>query len=81
MPACVSSLIRVVGEVRDQQVTSAGEVPLMVWQVLETVPDPRRPRGRRHSLATVLALALGAVLSGATSLAAIGNWAVDVPRW
>jgi predicted transposase YbfD/YdcC len=53
----------------------------MVWRVLETVPDPRRARGRRHGLATVLALALGAVLAGATSLAAIGDWAADVPRW
>jgi predicted transposase YbfD/YdcC len=53
----------------------------MVWQVLDTVPDPRRARGKRHPLATVIALALGAVLAGATSLAAIGDWAGDVPWW
>jgi predicted transposase YbfD/YdcC len=81
VPACVSSLIHVAGEVRDRSRSSSVEIPVAVWDVLDTVPDPRRARGRRHPLATVLALALGAVLAGATSLAAIGDWAADVPRW
>jgi hypothetical protein len=89
VPACVSSLIRVADVVRDHlpdQLTMTtsprtGDVPVAVWHVLDTVPDPRRARGRRHSLATVIALAWGAVLAGATSLAAIGDGAADVPRW
>lgn len=80
MPASVSSLIRVVDHVRDHKPGDGGDLPLVVWQVLDAVPDPRGARGRRHHLATVVALALGAVLAGATSLAAIGDWAGDVPR-
>jgi hypothetical protein len=38
------------------------------------VPDPRRPRGRRHPLAAILALATAAMLSGARSLYAIWQW-------
>lgn len=38
------------------------------------VPDPRRPRGRRHPLAAILALATAAVLGGARSLYAIWQW-------
>jgi hypothetical protein len=39
-----------------------------------TVPDPRRPRGRRHPLAAILALATAAMLGGARSLYAIWQW-------
>ncbi|WP_368862435.1 ISAs1 family transposase [Frankia sp. Mgl5] len=41
------------------------------------VPDPRKPRGKRHSLAVVLTLATCAVLAGARSFTAIGEWAAD----
>ncbi|MGW0391092.1 ISAs1 family transposase [Streptomyces sp. NPDC003042] len=41
--------------------------------------DPRRRKGRRHPLAFVLALAAGAVLAGAKSLAAISEWTADPP--
>jgi predicted transposase YbfD/YdcC len=44
-------------------------------QALQAVPDPRRRRGRRHALHSVLYLALGAVLAGADSWAAIADWA------
>ncbi|MEH0586851.1 ISAs1 family transposase [Streptomyces sp. B21-106] len=44
------------------------------------VPDPRDPRGVRHTLVHVLALAATAVLAGATSLLAIGEWAADAPQ-
>jgi len=41
---------------------------------LSQVPDPRDARGIRHSLPTVLGLALAAVLAGSTSVYAIGQW-------
>ncbi|MGW0840376.1 transposase family protein [Streptomyces sp. NPDC002787] len=43
------------------------------------MPDPRDPRGVRHALAVVLALAACAVLAGATSLLAVGEWIADAP--
>ncbi|WP_328899956.1 transposase family protein [Streptomyces sp. NBC_00441] len=46
-------------------------------EVLATVPDPRRIRGRRYRLGTLLALCLTAVLGGARSLAQIARYAAD----
>ncbi|WP_432034717.1 transposase family protein, partial [Streptomyces antibioticus] len=48
---------------------------------LDAVPDPRDRRGRRHPLSALLAAAAAAVLAGARSLAAIGEWITDAPRW
>jgi predicted transposase YbfD/YdcC len=42
--------------------------------VLAVVPDPRARRGIRHPLPGVVAVALCAVLAGARSYAAIGQW-------
>ena len=41
------------------------------------VPDPRKRRGRRHSLAGLLAVGVAAVMAGSRSFAAIGQWAAD----
>jgi hypothetical protein len=49
-----------------------------VLDYLAVVPDPRHPRGVRHRLVAVLAVAVCAVLAGARSFAAIGEWAADV---
>jgi predicted transposase YbfD/YdcC len=46
---------------------------------LAHITDPRQRRGRRHSLVGVLGIAVAAVLAGARSLAAIGEWAADAP--
>ncbi len=48
---------------------------ISLLQTLSAVPDPRRSRGRRHSLQSILLLAVGAVLAGARSYAAIAQWA------
>lgn len=42
------------------------------------MPDPRDPRGVRYSLAGLLAVAVCAVLAGAKSFAAIGEFAADL---
>jgi Domain of unknown function (DUF4338)/DDE_Tnp_1-associated len=39
------------------------------------IPDPRRSQGRRHPVATVLAIAAGAVLCGMRGYRAISDWA------
>jgi hypothetical protein len=48
---------------------------ITLLQALEVVPDARHRRGRRHPLQRVFYLALGAVLAGADSWAAIADWA------
>jgi predicted transposase YbfD/YdcC len=45
--------------------------------LLAQVPDPRKRRGRRHALAGLLAVGMAAVIAGARSFAAIGQWAAD----
>jgi len=42
------------------------------------IPDPRRRQGRRHSLPTILAIAVGAVLCGMEGYKAISGWAQDL---
>jgi hypothetical protein len=42
------------------------------------IPDPRRTQGRRHRLATVLAISAGAVLCGLRGYKAIAEWAEDL---
>jgi hypothetical protein len=55
-----------------------GEGALMDW--LKTLVDPRKPRGVRHPVATVVAIALCAALSGARSFCAIAEWAQGLTR-
>ncbi len=45
---------------------------------LAAVPDPRDRRGTRYSLVSVLAVAVCAVLAGAATFAAIGDWVQDL---
>ncbi len=51
---------------------------VLLLSVLASVPDPRDPRGVRYPLAGMLGMAVTAVLAGACSFAAIGQWAADV---
>jgi predicted transposase YbfD/YdcC len=43
------------------------------------LPDPPDRRGRRHTLASVLAVSAPAVAAGARSVTAIAEWATDAP--
>jgi predicted transposase YbfD/YdcC len=45
--------------------------------LLGQVPDPRDPRGVRHALPVLLAVGLAAVLGGARSFVAIGEWVAE----
>lgn len=47
---------------------------------LAQIADHRKRRGVRHPLASVLAIAACATLSGARSIAAISEWAADAPQ-
>ena len=47
--------------------------------LLNTVPDPRGRRGRQHGLPAILAVGLAAVIAGARSFVAIGEWVAHQP--
>ena len=51
--------------------------PREIVDALATIPDPRKRRGVRHPLLEILVVAATAVLSGARSFSAIGDWAAD----
>lgn len=48
--------------------------------LLKTVVDPRKPRGVRHPVVTIVAIAVCAALSGARSFCAIAEWAQELSR-
>jgi hypothetical protein len=56
----------------------AGQCPSLAGH-LARVPDPRDPRGVRHTLTSLLLAAVAAVLAGARSFTAIGERAADAP--
>ncbi|MGI8451244.1 MAG: transposase family protein [Streptosporangiaceae bacterium] len=83
MPALPSSPISPALE--QLQELSAGDRAALAGQCpglagyLAVVPDPRHPRGVRHALTSLLLAAIAAVLAGARSLAAAGEWVADAP--
>ena len=52
-------------------------VAVSLVEALSTVPDPRRARGVRHGVVSILVVAACAVLAGARSYAANGEHARD----
>jgi len=54
----------------------AAMVPSLL-EALGAVPDPRKARGKRYRLATLLTLSVCAMLGGARSLYAIAQWGWD----
>ena len=78
MPATPSSLVaRIAQRLGHLDQPAPPEQRLVAH--LATVPDPRDRRGVRHRLASLLSVAVCAVLAGAKSLTAIGEWAADAP--
>ena len=59
-----------------ERIALAGEDGLLA--LLAGVIDPRKRRGIRHPLLTVLAISVCGILSGARSFAAIAQWALDL---
>jgi predicted transposase YbfD/YdcC len=68
------------------QVARAPSAPLSpadslgLVEALRSVPDPRRARGRRHGLQSVLLRGLQAVMAGASSWVAIAQWSATAPQ-
>ncbi len=79
MPAPSSSPIPAAAQRLDAPAALAPEHYRDLLDYLAQITDPRHRRGRRHALGVVLAVAVCAVLTGARSLAAIGEWASDAP--
>src|SRR3954463_13869479 len=86
VPAVVVSPIVAVLEQADLPVLESGDcagtagVALSLVEAFERVPDPRRARGIRHGLVPLLVVAACAVMTGARSFAAIGEYARDKGR-
>ena len=51
-----------------------------LMDLLKTLVDPRKPRGVRHPVVTIVAIAVCAALSGARSYCAIAEWAQGLRR-
>ena len=69
----VAALVTVAAGVRE--VTGAS-----LLECFAAVPDPRDPRGVRHSLASILGLCTAAVLAGEVDLVGITAWAAAAPQ-
>ena len=79
MPACSSSPIAAIAQRLAVPAALAPDQCRSLLDHLAQISDPRHRRGRRHMLVAVLAVAVAAVLAGARSLTAIGEWASDTP--
>jgi predicted transposase YbfD/YdcC len=79
VPACSSSPIAAVAHRLAPPAALAPDQCRDLLDYLAQIVDPRHRRGRRHPLVAVLGVAVCAVLAGARSLAAIGEWASDAP--
>jgi hypothetical protein len=79
VPACSSSPIPAIAHRLTVPAALAPHQCRSLLDDLAQLADPRHRRGRRHALGTVLAVAVAAVLAGAKSMTAIGEWAADAP--
>jgi predicted transposase YbfD/YdcC len=53
--------------------------PTQLLTAFDTVSDPRRPQGRRYTLAAILTVVVAAILANQQSVLAIAEWAADQP--
>src|SRR3954447_11199925 len=79
VPTDASSLIPPALDRLRQHPEGAPEEGPGLLERLAQVPSPRDPRGVRHALVVALALSACAVLAGATSILAVGEWITDAP--
>ena len=80
MPASASSLSALLPASATVPGALSAADSIGLVQALKAVPDPRRRRGRRHGLQSVLLLALQAVMAGASSWVAIAQWSATAPQ-
>jgi predicted transposase YbfD/YdcC len=73
MPVCLQRL-------GDASSSVPPETVADLRKYLASVPDPRSRRGIRHPWAALLTAAAAAVLAGAASVTAIGEWVADAPQ-
>ncbi len=73
MPSCLRQLGDTSGPVPPEMVAD-------LRSHLTAVPDPRSRRGIRHPWTALLTAAAAAVLAGAASITAIGEWVADAPQ-
>lgn len=82
MPASASSPITAP---LDQLASISAPAPLIdavdLRRFLDRVPDPRGRKGRVYPFDALVCAVAAGVLSGAKSLAAIGEWITDAPTW
>jgi hypothetical protein len=78
VPACSSSPIPAAAHAAAPAALTSDQCRSLL-EDLAQLADPRQRRGQRHALVGVLGVAVCAVLAGAKSLAAIGEWAADAP--
>src|SRR5947207_8710254 len=79
MSACPISVLSAVTTPTDTPplaVTESEQTGLL--HALSAVPDPRSPHGVRYPLTGLLAVAVCAVLAGASSVTAIADWLHDL---
>ena len=75
MPAVLSSTAAATCDLRVEVADCSRLVEL-----LSLVPDPRKRRGVRHAVASILAIATAAALAGCKSVLAVGEWAAEAPQ-
>lgn len=73
MPSCLRQLGDATG-------SALLETAVDLRSYLAAVPDPRARRGIRHPWTALLTASAAAVLAGAASITAIGEWVADAPQ-
>lgn len=74
-----SPTLTVVDQFDEDAFVDVPAAPVALLAALRSVPDPRSARGIRHRLASILAVAACAVVTGARSFVAIAEWSAAVP--